>query len=106
MPTFRKSAFAIGLSFFAAMSAANAEDFDVPAGDLELALSLYSAQSGVPLMVSTDAVKGAKTAGVRGDLASSAALSRILAGTGFMPKKDSSGAISIIRGNSQSSQAN
>ncbi len=105
MQTFRKSAFAIGLSSLAAITGAGAEDFDVPAGDLELALSLYSAQSGVTLMVSTDAVKGVKTGGVRGDLASSAALSRILVGTGFMPKRDTSGAISIIRGNSQSSQS-
>src|SRR5262249_20465143 len=74
-----------------------AADFDVPAGDLKAALDAYSDQSGVSVIVPSDQVRGARTHGVKGDLAADVALSRILAGTGFGIYKYSSGAVGLVR---------
>ena len=78
-------------------TAAFAEDFNVPGGDLKAALGAYMAQSGLQLIVSEDAVQGVRTQGVRGQLSADDALSRILVGTGFRAKRAPSGAIGIIR---------
>ncbi len=77
-------------------TAAYAGNFDIPAGDLRTALSLYVQQSGALLAVSDDAVKGIRTKGVRGDLSSDEALTRILTGTGFIAR-DHAGALAIVR---------
>jgi len=74
-----------------------AATFDVPGGDLNAALDAYIAQSGVQLLVPNAAVQGIYTKGVKGKLSDGAALSRILQGTGFVAKPDSSGAIGIIK---------
>src|ERR1044072_6895713 len=76
--------------------AAQAESFNVPEGDLRAALSLYSSQAHVQLMVSDEAVKGIRSSGAQGDLSADAALSRILHGTGFTAHRISSGAIGIV----------
>lgn len=62
---------------------ARAESFNIPPGDLKTALDIYARQSGAQLAVSGDAIKGAQTKGVKGDLSNDEALSRILSGTGF-----------------------
>jgi len=93
-----KSTASTALWLAALMSGACAADFDVPSGDLASALNTYSAQSGVRLVVLTDAVRGIKTRGVKGELPSNVALSRILTGTGFVSAQDSSGGVMIVPG--------
>jgi outer membrane receptor protein involved in Fe transport len=77
--------------------AALAANFDVPGGDLDSALQAYIAQSGVQLMVPNADVRGIHTAGAKGNLSDSEALGRILKGTGFVAKSDSSGALGLVR---------
>jgi len=79
-------------------SAAVAEDFNIPSGDLKTALDDYRAQTGVALYVPSDAVKGIHTQGVKGDLSPDEALTRILNGTGFMTRRDPSGMVAVLRG--------
>ncbi len=73
-------------------------DFNIPAGSLNAALDAYSRQTGVPLIVSADMVRGATTRGVAGNLPPDEALSRILSGTGFTVYRDPAGALGIARG--------
>jgi outer membrane receptor protein involved in Fe transport len=73
-----------------------AQDFNVPSGDLKAALDSYKAQSGIALFVPRDAVRGVQTHGVKGDLPPDEALTRLLRGTGFTSRRDSSGMIAII----------
>jgi iron complex outermembrane recepter protein len=81
-----------------AISGSNAwaENFNIPGGDLDSALDAYTTQSGVAVIVSNAAVKGTKTSGVKGDLDPTAALARLLRGTGFIQTKDSAGVIQIV----------
>ncbi|HVT25503.1 MAG TPA: TonB-dependent receptor [Rhizomicrobium sp.] len=79
-----------------------AGQFSIAGGDLKDALNAYSVQSGQPLLVSTDAVKGIRSLGVRGDLSNDAALSRVLSGTGFVAERQPGGAIAIVRSERQS----
>jgi len=81
---------------------ADAASFDIPAGDLTSALDDYMKQSGVSLMYSTSAVKGVHSRGIRGDIDSNDALSRLLSGTGFRIRRDASGAVAIVRGTQSS----
>jgi outer membrane receptor protein involved in Fe transport len=81
--------------------AANAQDFNIPGGDLARALSAYTKQTGQSLVVSGDAVRGVQTRGARGNFSQDDALGRILAGTGFTIERDS-GVIAIVRGERQS----
>ncbi len=74
-----------------------ASTFNVPGGDLDAALDAFSAQSGVQLLVPNAAVRGIRTDGVKGELSDDQALSRLLRGTGFVAKPDSSGVIGIVR---------
>jgi len=84
-------------AFFALSNAAAAQDFSVPAGDLKHALDLYRAQTGLPLVVSSEAIRGVQSSGVKGDLSPDSALSRILSGTGFAAHRDPSGIVAIVR---------
>lgn len=43
------------------VASAHAESFNIPGGDLDSALDAYTTQSGVAVIVSNAAVKGAKT---------------------------------------------
>ena len=79
------------------LSAASARNFTIPGGDLESALTAYSQQSGIGLIVSDDQVKGIRTKGASGDMSDDAALARILSGTGFVVHRHSSGKIGIAR---------
>jgi len=78
-----------------------AERFNIPSGDLNAALSAYAEATGTQLIVSADAVRGATTHGVSGDYPVDEALSRILAGTGFVARHKS-GASIIVRERSSS----
>jgi len=76
---------------------AAAHDFNIPPGDLKFALDAYAKQAGVELVVSSSAIKGVKTSGVKGDIAPGEALSRILKGTGFGVYRQSTGALGIMQ---------
>ncbi len=76
----------------------SAASFDIPGGGLKAALDAYAAQAGVQLIVSSDAIKGAKSAGVQGTFSADEALSHILAHTGFNVQRRPSGALVIVRG--------
>ncbi|HVP84749.1 MAG TPA: TonB-dependent receptor, partial [Rhizomicrobium sp.] len=88
----------------ALMSGAQARQFNIPSGDLEAALNAYSAQTGVQVLISGDAVNGARSAGVEGDFSPDAALTKLLSGTGFSARKTPSGAIGIVRERSSSNE--
>ncbi len=95
-PLFLGSACAASLT-----SAVFAENFNIPAGNLDDALGAYSAQTGVQLMVSDDAVRGVRTKGAIGNLSSDQALFKLLSGTGFVVRHQS-GAILLMRNDQQS----
>ncbi len=76
---------------------AGAEQFSIPAGDLKVALDSYAAQTGSSLIYVSSALRGARTQGVNADLPADQALSRILSGSGFIMRRDPSGAIGIDR---------
>jgi len=98
MPNRSRSALvtAVCLAFLFAANA-HALKFDVPRGDLNTALTAYMKQAGVSVMYVPAAVKGVISKGAQGDLAADTALSRILVGTGFQPRRTPSGAISISK---------
>jgi len=83
---------------------AQAQDFNVPRGDLKAALDNYKSQSGISLFVPREAVKGVQTGGVKGNFPPEEALSRLLSGTGFSAKRDSSGMVAIVHDRSASAE--
>jgi len=83
-------------SLTALATAAFAQDFNVPKGDLKTALDSYRAQTGVSLVVVSDSIRGVASQGAKGNLPADIALSRILSGTGFIAKHDSSGMIAVV----------
>ncbi len=85
-------------------SAAFAASFNIPGGDLKSALDAYAHQSGITLMYSPDAVKGAQSRGATGNLTNNDALSKILSGTGLSQYRTESGEIGIIRGRSSKNE--
>ena len=91
-----KSALIVGASMLAFAPPAAAKIFDIPGGDLAIALSTYMQQSGVDIVYLGDAVRGHHTQGVRGDLTETAALTQILMGTGFAAKSMPQNAIGIV----------
>ncbi len=84
--------------------AAHAGNFNIPAGDLESALNVYTAQTGAALLVSNDAIKGIRSKGARGSLSDDAALTNILSGTGFTMRRQPSGAITIVPNRSSNAE--
>jgi len=97
-----KSALLAGACMMCFAAPATAENFNIPAGDLESALNSYVTQTGVHLIVSEDAIKGVRSRGVRGELPVDQALSRILAGSGFTVHNES-GVMAIVRSGQSSS---
>jgi len=91
---FLKTALLGGACSLMLAAPAMAKQFDIPGGDLKAALDAYVKQAGVPLIVASDAVKGTHTRGVTANVTAEVALSRILAGTGFVAQRDT-GAIVI-----------
>ena len=83
---------------------ANAESFSIPSGTLADALDSYSAQTGVALAISTNALRGIRTGGASGNMSPEQALSRILSGTGF-GSRHVGNAVAIVRDSSRSSEA-
>ncbi len=83
---------------------AHAADFNIPSGDLAAALDAYTAQTGVELVVSEAALRGMRSQGVRGQLPSEEALTKLLKGTGFTIHREG-GAIALVPERAQSSRA-
>jgi len=102
MKTKLKSALLAGICSMVPFGIALGGTFDIPSGDLQAALKAYSAQSGIPVVVSDATIKGVRTKGLKGELPAEEALSRILKGTGFRPSRDPSGVIAIVPGMSSS----
>ncbi len=92
----------VGTSCFAIHVSALAQDFNIPAGGLENALSAYTSQTGLQLLYPDSLIRGARTPGVKGDMAADAALVRLLKGTGLSIHRESS-AIVIMRAPSSES---
>jgi len=101
-PKLLKSALIGSASILALAVPAKADEFNIPGGTLETALNTYTAQTGVSLVVSNEAIRGVRSHGVRGNLAPDVALSRILADTGFVVHRHPDGAITIVRGDERS----
>jgi outer membrane receptor protein involved in Fe transport len=72
-----------------------AASLNIPGGDLGAALDSYMKQTGVSVIVSYSAVKGAQTRGVKGNLSADDALTKLLSGTGFVPRHQD-GAVMIV----------
>jgi iron complex outermembrane receptor protein len=92
------SALACGVCIVAMATPANAQTraYNIPGGSLKSALDAYGRQSGRPVIYRTDDVRSAHSRGVRGNLSSDEALKRLLDGSGFTYRIDSSGAVAII----------
>ena len=92
-----KIALASGACTVALATAAHANSFDIPNGDLKHALDAYMKQADVTLMYPEDEMHGVVTRGAHGELSTAEALARILRGTGFTATQDSSGVIGIVK---------
>ena len=93
---FLRSALIAGASLAAMATGAAAAEFNIPAGDLKTALDAYAAQTGVALVVSDEAIRGAHTKGAQGDFTALVALNRILDGTGLSPHRTPYGAVAVV----------
>src|SRR5690606_12241584 len=85
------------LAMAAHAQAEPASRIDIPASDLATALDRLARQSGAQFIYRPDQVRGARTQGVEGDLPADAALDRLLQGTGYVPRRDASGAVLIVK---------
>src|SRR5580692_3703563 len=86
-------------------SGAFATQFNVPGGDLRVALDSYARQAGISLLYPVDAVEGVASKGAKGDLSADDALAHILAGTGFRMSRHGNSAVTIIRDGKSASAA-
>ncbi len=98
-----KLALSMGVCALALATVAQAESFNIPAGELKSALDAYAKQTGMQMMVPTDAVRGIRSQGAQGNISSEEALSRILSGTGFATYRPTSSEVGIVRDRSSSS---
>ena len=96
--------YASTIAFLGAAYAENKTEFDVPAGDLKVALDAYIENSGKQLIYKVDDVRGVKTKGVDGRYAAGDALQAILDGTGYRVRADEETGASVITKESQVSE--
>ncbi len=96
-----KNTTAMMLCTVALTGIASAEDFNIPAGDLKSVLDSYAKQTGVPVLFGGTAIGGIRSHGAKGEFSPDSALSRILAGTGFVARRHAAG-VTIIRDDIQS----
>jgi outer membrane receptor protein involved in Fe transport len=82
----------------AGAAAAQTGDYNIAAGDLKAALDAYARQSGVQLIYRIEDVRGLRTRGAHGVLSPDRALAEILAGSSLELRRDSSGAMAVVRG--------
>jgi hypothetical protein len=95
----------LGLAASGAQGAELPRHFDIPAEPLGAALNEFARQADVTLLFSSSLVSRGRTTGVHGDLAVSAALGRLLGGTGLGFRQVSSSAIAIVGSSSSQGAA-
>jgi outer membrane receptor protein involved in Fe transport len=78
---------------------AASEAIDIPAGDLVVALDALARQSGAQFVYPAEQLKGLRTGGVHGTMTAGDALDRLLDGSGYVARRDASGAMVIVREN-------
>jgi iron complex outermembrane recepter protein len=103
--TYLRAALAGSVSALVLATSAFASDYNIPGGDLKNALDSYAQQTAVALLYPEEAIKGVHTRGAKGDLSARDALSRILAGTGFVMRLHPDGAITIVHDEKKGSDA-
>jgi outer membrane receptor protein involved in Fe transport len=86
----------LGLASSGARAADVSRHFDIPAESLGSALDEFARQANVTLLFSSTLVARDRTTGVHGELAVTAALGRLLGGTGLAYRQVSPAAIAII----------
>lgn len=82
------SVVAMAMCLVAAPVAAQARDFDIPAGDLSRALNAFARQANREIIFSSAMVAGKRSRGARGTLEPRAALQLLLQGTGLRAEGD------------------
>lgn len=82
---------------FDVMAQSPAREFDIPAGDMRLAIDAYAAQSGVQLLYKVAEVDGLAAKAVKGKMAPEAALSQLLKGSPLQILRDGANAVVIFR---------
>jgi len=88
-----------GVSMFVACQAqaqAPSQSFRIPPGNLSTTLDAYVAQSRIQLIYSPDQIGNRRSPGAVGVMTNEAALRSILAGSGLVARRDSSGAYAIV----------
>src|SRR5581483_10244355 len=90
------AALALGLTPAETRAADAQRHFDIAAEPLGAALDEFARQADVTLLFSSTLVAHTQTSGVRGDLPVSAALGRLLGGTGLGFRQVGPAAIAII----------
>jgi len=88
-------AFTCSLSFAAHAMADDLKHFDIPAGDLTVALESLARQSGAEFVYQADQLRGLHTPGVSGTLSAEQAVTKLLQGTRLQVRMDASGAMVI-----------
>jgi outer membrane receptor protein involved in Fe transport len=88
-----------------AIPAARGSEFNVPGGTMKSALDLYAKQAGIQLIYTDDAVRGQRSAGVKGELPADEALTRILGGSGLVVHRHPAGVVAVVRGQSADAAA-
>ncbi|MEO7493308.1 MAG: TonB-dependent receptor [Massilia sp.] len=71
--------------------------FNIPAGDMKLAIDTYATQSGVQLIYKVAEVKGLAGPAVKGTMAPEAALSLLLKGSPLQIVRDGANAVMVFR---------
>jgi len=80
-----------------AEAAPSKRSYDLPAGEAERTLKLFSQQSGLGIIVGSKALAGLRTHAVRGEMTAHEALARMLAGTGLVATQDDQNRAFAIR---------
>ena len=84
-------------------AAAQTREYNIRAGSLKTALDAYVRQSGRQVVYRADEVRSARSPGVQGALSSDAALTALLAGSGFTTRLDGKLVAIVKVGNGQGS---
>jgi len=97
MPNTVKTILLASAAILALATSSPAAEFDIPGGDLKAALDSYARQTGVSLLYSDQAIRGARSRGMQGSASADDALSRILSGSGFQVRRHQGSAVTIVR---------
>jgi len=79
------------------MAQSPAREFNIPAGDMKIAIDTYAAQSGVQLLYKVAEVDGLVAKAVKGNMAPEAALTLLLKGTQLQIVRDGANGVVIFR---------